>query len=151
MKYKSKFDVVLMLQQKEIEEKEMELSRVIQKQTEIMKKIEKEKQQHTLFRTELQKGVVDAAFFSGSFDSIYRKNLDGELEKVELELKLKRLEYEKMMKKKEKIEEIDKQEEKKFYDEWKRKEQKKIIGLKSIMKLHEKRGELEGENSESND
>jgi len=151
MKYKSKFDVVLMMQQKEIDEKEIELAEVIKKHAKVMEKIEKEKKQQTLFREELKKGAVDAAFFSGSFDSMYQKTLNEEYEKIELELKLKRLEYEKMMKKKEKIEELDKKEEKKFYDEWKRKEQKKIIGLKSIMKLHEKRGEAEDENSTSTD
>jgi hypothetical protein len=145
MKYKSKFEVVLMLQEKELEEKEMELARFVQKQTEIIRKMEREREQYSLFRAQLEKGAVDAAFFAGSFDSLYQRKLEEELEKIELELKLKRLEYEKMIKKKEKIEEIDKKEEKKFYDEWKKKEQKKIIGMKSIMKLNEKRGEENNE------
>jgi len=142
MKYKSKYTVILMVEDKKIVEKEIELANIVTNRNEIVSNIEKEEEKSALFRSYLSNNqTIDSSYLSGSLDHHSIDKWKKELDRLDIELKIKRYEYQNLKEKRKVIEELDRKEEKEFYNEQRKKEQKKLIALKTIEKAKEHGGD----------
>jgi hypothetical protein len=142
MRYRSKLKTALMFQERLIQEKEKEISEIMQKYQQIKENLDREKNKVNINRNELEKGrVLNSSYFFGSFDKKLIDEYEGQIKKLDLELKFKKLEYQRLLKKKERIEEMDKKRENEFYVQIDKKEQKEIEDLNEFLKLFKDGGE----------
>lgn len=147
MKYKSKLKVPLMLEQKKLREKEIEIAALIKENNKIEQDINNEEEKHLLLRQALSKGEgISSSFFVGSVNHFYVQNKNKALNKIKEELKKKNLEHQMIKKKLEAINDLDKKREKEFYVEIEKKEWLKAEELRSLKKhLENKKGGHNGD------
>lgn len=141
MTYKSNYTIVLMVEEKKLREKELELATSLKEKQKILDKIQEEEEKVRLFYSYLEENNhVSSEFLSSQMDYTYREELKELLVQTEKTIQLKQTEYLALKEKKKVIEELDEKEKKQYNEELKKKEQKKIIGVKTLLRMNELNG-----------
>lgn len=135
MEYKSKLRIALILQEKEIKEKEEQIAQLIKQKNKLIEQLKKEEEKWNVAKEELSKGQpIHSSFFMYEVDEELKQKNKVLIKEIENQLEVENKTYLILINKKNKMEELDKKREKEFYEELHKKELKKIESLYATIK-----------------
>lgn len=139
MGYESEFEIIIMVEEKKIMEKEKKIAVIVNEIQKLNLILKQEEEEKNLFRSYMEKNKNFNLASVSMYDNYQeKKKIKEEIKNIEKKLHNERIEYIRMKEKLKAIRQMDAKKEKEYNDELKKKEQRKIISMKNHINNREK-------------